>query len=109
MREWWWDRLSNLISGFLSGVGVQGLIPTLDSHITPGLDAETTWDARYQIRLFLTLFLALIHPHRMKASSSVTTSEAHPQTHSSGEESELERVKQVALGQELERRMGFCG
>lgn len=34
---------------------------------------------------------------RMKASSSVTTSEAHPSTHSSGEESELERVKQELL------------
>lgn len=33
---------------------------------------------------------------RMKSSSSVTTSEAHPSTPSSSDESDLERVKQVA-------------
>lgn len=32
----------------------------------------------------------------MKSSSSVTTSEAHPAPPSSGDESDLERVKQVA-------------
>lgn len=31
---------------------------------------------------------------RMKSSSSVTTSEAHPSAHSSSDESDLERVKQ---------------
>lgn len=35
---------------------------------------------------------------RMKSSSSVTTSEVHPSTPSSSDESDLERVKQVAWG-----------
>lgn len=35
-------------------------------------------------------------PPRMKSSSSMTTSEAHTSTPSSGDESDLERVKQVA-------------
>lgn len=34
---------------------------------------------------------------RMKSSSSVTTSDAHPSTSSSSEESDLERVKQELL------------
>ena len=48
---------------------------------------------------------------RMKSSSSVATSEAHPPTPSSSDESDLERVKQVGEGTGgeawgIERRSG---
>lgn len=48
------------------------------------------------------------HPDspRMKSSSSVTTSEAHPSTPSSSDESDLERVKQVAQGEGPGVRIG---
>ena len=45
------------------------------------------------------LFSVLNHTNspRMKSSSSVTASEAHPATSSSSDESDLERVKQELL------------
>lgn len=41
--------------------------------------------------------LACTNSSRMKSSSSVTTSEAHPSTPSSSDDSDLERVKQELL------------
>lgn len=51
------------------------------------------------------LFSVLNHTNspRMKSSSSVTASEAHPATSSSSDESDLERVKQVLWGWRIER------
>lgn len=46
----------------------------------------------------LTSSLSHANSSRMKSSSAVTTSEAHPSAHSSSDDSDLERVKQVALG-----------